>query len=143
MSTTSGPRSSGITFQRIYRLDILIVSLTIHFLALALPLVLLQIYDRILSAQSYDTAAALVTGVGLAIVLEALLRFGRSALFTNVGVRLSIDVLNAQAQAFTARRDLTRVVVDTVLAQLSLKAAAGSLGENDVQAVNALLESGN
>ena len=38
MSTTSGQRSSGIPFQRIYRLDILIVSLTIHFLALALTM---------------------------------------------------------------------------------------------------------
>ena len=91
MSTTSGQRNSGIPFQRIYRLDILIVSLTIHCLALALPLALLQIYDRILPAQSYGTAAALVTGVGLAIALETLLRFGRTALFANIGARYEAE----------------------------------------------------
>jgi outer membrane protein len=57
-----------------------------------------------------------------------------------VGVRINIDVLNAQQQLYATRRDLARARYETLLAQLRLKAAAGSLGEDDVQAINALLE---
>lgn len=58
-----------------------------HLLGLALPLALLQIYDRILPAQAYGTAVFLVMGVGVAILLEAVLRYGRQALFANIGAR--------------------------------------------------------
>jgi outer membrane protein len=57
-----------------------------------------------------------------------------------VGVRLGIDVLNAEAQVYSSRRELTRTVLETLLAQLKLKAATGALGEDDVLAVNALLD---
>jgi outer membrane protein len=57
-----------------------------------------------------------------------------------VGVRINIDVLNAQQQLFSTRRDLAKARYETLIAQLRLKAAAGSLGEEDVQAINALLE---
>ncbi len=69
------------------RADVAVVSLFIHFLSLSLPLALLQIYDRILPAHAYGTATFLVIGVGVAIVLEAVLRYGRSALFANIGAR--------------------------------------------------------
>jgi len=49
-------------------------------------------------------------------------------------------VLNAQNQVYVTRRDLTRTAVDTLIAQLRLKAAVGTLGEDDVLAVNGLLE---
>ena len=57
-----------------------------------------------------------------------------------VGVRINIDVLNAQQQLALTRRDLAKAVFDTLIAQLRLKSAAGSLSEDDIQAVNALLE---
>ncbi|WP_432698372.1 ABC transporter transmembrane domain-containing protein [Marinobacterium sp. YM272] len=69
------------------RPDILVVSLVTHILALALPLALLQIYDRILPSQSYGTAAFLVIGVGIAILLESVLRYGRQAIFVGIGSR--------------------------------------------------------
>lgn len=65
--------------------DVLLVSLAMHLLALALPLALLQIYDRILPAQAFGTAVFLVAGVAGAILLEALLRYGRLALFAGIG----------------------------------------------------------
>ena len=76
---------------------------------------------------------------------EQALVSSQSALDSNklgyeVGVRINIDVLNAQQQLFATRRDLAKARYDTLLAQLRLKAAAGSLGEDDVQAINALLE---
>jgi len=58
----------------------------------------------------------------------------------DIGVRINIDVLNAQQQLYATRLDLARARYETLNAQLRLKAAAGSLGEEDVQAVNALLE---
>ncbi len=67
--------------------DVLAVSLVIHLLALALPLALLQVYDRILPSQSFGTATLLLLGVAIAIALEAVLRYGRTALFANLGAR--------------------------------------------------------
>jgi len=57
-----------------------------------------------------------------------------------VGVRINIDVLNAQSQLFDTRQKLAKARLDTLIAQLKLKVAAGSLAEADLAAVNALLE---
>lgn len=57
-----------------------------------------------------------------------------------VGVRLNLDVLNAQSQVLSMQRELYRATVDTIVSQLKLKAAAGSLGESDVAALSAMLE---
>ncbi|MBL8485462.1 MAG: TolC family outer membrane protein [Rhodocyclaceae bacterium] len=77
--------------------------------------------------------------------LEAALLSSQSSLDANklgyeVGVRINIDVLNAQQQLYVTRRDLAKARYDTLMAQLKLKAAAGGLGEDDLAAVNALLE---
>jgi outer membrane protein len=56
-----------------------------------------------------------------------------------VGVRINIDVLNAQGQLYLTRRNLSRARYDTILSGLRLKAAAGSLREADLEPVNALL----
>jgi len=57
-----------------------------------------------------------------------------------VGVRINIDVLNAQSQLFDTRQKLAKARLDTLIAQLKLKAAAGTLAEPDLAAINALLE---
>lgn len=56
-----------------------------------------------------------------------------------VGVRINIDVLNAQRQLYLTRRDLSRARYDTIMNGLRLKSAAGSLREADLVPVNALL----
>jgi outer membrane protein len=56
-----------------------------------------------------------------------------------VGVRINIDVLNAQSQLADTRRQLAKARYDTLMAQLRLKAAAGTLAEADVASLNALL----
>lgn len=56
-----------------------------------------------------------------------------------VGVRINIDVLNAQQQLFETRRALLRARYDTLMASLKLKAASGTLGAADIEAVNQLL----
>ena len=60
------------------RLDVLASSFTINLLALAMPIVILQTYDRIVPNDSRDTLFLLVAGVAGALVLDALLRLGRS-----------------------------------------------------------------
>ncbi len=87
----------------------------------------------------------MTNGMAQVKAFEQALVSSQSALDSNklgyeVGVRINIDVLNAQQQLFATRRDLAKARYDTLLAQLRLKAAAGSLGEDDIQAVNALLE---
>lgn len=57
-----------------------------------------------------------------------------------VGVRINIDVLNAQSQLYDTRQKLAKARLDTLVAQLRLKAAAGNLSVDDLAAINALLE---
>ena len=56
-----------------------------------------------------------------------------------VGVRVNLDVLNAQAQLFDTRTQLARARYDVVLANLRLRQASGQLNAEDVAAVNRLL----
>lgn len=56
-----------------------------------------------------------------------------------VGVRTSVDVLNAQQQYFSAKRDLLQARYDYLLNTIRLKAAAGTLAEGDLDAINKLL----
>jgi outer membrane protein len=57
-----------------------------------------------------------------------------------VGVRTRVDVLNAEQQLFTAQRDLSAARYQVLLAALQLKAAAGSLTDDDLRAVDRLLK---
>jgi outer membrane protein len=56
-----------------------------------------------------------------------------------VGVRVNLDVLNAQTQLFTTRRDLARARYDVLVNSLRLRQAAGQLSPADVTAVDAML----
>jgi len=84
------------------------------------------------------------SGLARVKALEAAEVSSQSALESNklgyqVGVRINIDVLNAQRQLFQTRTDLARARYDTILNGLRLKAAAGSLREADLMPVNSLL----
>ncbi|MBV8666495.1 MAG: TolC family outer membrane protein [Burkholderiaceae bacterium] len=56
-----------------------------------------------------------------------------------VGIRINIDVLNAQQQLYNTRQTLAKARYDTIVNGLRLKSAAGSLKEDDLVAVNGLL----
>jgi outer membrane protein len=84
------------------------------------------------------------SGLAQVKALEAAEVSSNSALESNklgyqVGVRINIDVLNAQRQLYQTRTDLAKARYNTILAGLKLKAAAGSLREEDLQPINALL----
>ena len=57
-----------------------------------------------------------------------------------VGVRIQLDVLNATTQLVQTQRDLKRARYDFLLSALQLKAATGTLNEEDLAAVNGLLD---
>jgi outer membrane protein len=83
-------------------------------------------------------------GMAQVRALEQALVSSQSALDSNklgyeVGVRINIDVLNAQQQLFSTMRDLSKARYDTLLNGLKLKAASGTLTEDDLEAVNRLL----
>ncbi|HMW16642.1 MAG TPA: TolC family outer membrane protein [Accumulibacter sp.] len=85
-----------------------------------------------------------VNGLAGVNALEAALRSGLSSLDSNrlgyeVGVRINIDVLNAENQVYLTRRDLEKARFDTLMAELKLKAAVGTLSETDLERINALL----
>ena len=84
------------------------------------------------------------SGLAQVKALEAAEVSSTSALESNklgyqVGVRINIDVLNAQRQLYSTRRDLAMARYQTILNGLRLKAAAGTLSEADLQAINELL----
>ena len=56
-----------------------------------------------------------------------------------VGVRINLDVLNATTQLFNTQRDLKKARYDFLVNGLRLQAAAGSLQEEALQGINALL----
>lgn len=85
------------------------------------------------------------SGMAQVKALEAAEVSSQSALESNklgyqVGVRINIDVLNAQRQLYQTRTDLSQARYNTILNGLRLKAASGSLRESDLAAVNNLLE---
>src|SRR4029079_41869 len=76
--------------------------------------------------------------------LEQALVSSQSALDSNklgyeVGVRINIDVLNAQQQLFSTRRDLAVARYNLLINQLRLRAAVGVLRDEDLEAVNRAL----
>ncbi len=56
-----------------------------------------------------------------------------------VGVRVNLDVLNAQSQLFDTQRDLAKARYDVLVTGLKLRLAAGQLQPSDVYALEALL----
>lgn len=84
------------------------------------------------------------SGKGQVKALEAAEASSQSALDANklgyqVGVRINIDVLNAQSQLFQTKRDLAKARYDVLVGGLKLKQASGSLSAGDLTAVNALI----
>ncbi|MGD9871360.1 MAG: TolC family outer membrane protein [Thauera sp.] len=99
---------------------------------------------RAAALQARQSWLGVTSGMAQVKALEAARVSSLSALEANklgyeVGVRINIDVLNAQTQLADTLQQLSRARYDTLLSQLRLKAAAGTLGEEDVQAINALL----
>ena len=95
--------------------------------------------------QARQNFLGVTSGIAQVRALEAGVISSQSALDSTrlgreVGVRTQVDVLNAQQQLFSARRDLAKAKYDYIMSTLKLKSAVGRLTEQDVIAVNAWLE---
>lgn len=96
-------------------------------------------------AQSTRTAYfGVLSGQGQVKALEAAELSSQSALDANklgyqVGVRINIDVLNAQSQLFQTKRDLAQARYNVLLGDLRLRQASGTLTPDDLKQINALL----
>ncbi|MEN9539602.1 MAG: hypothetical protein RLZZ126_1837, partial [Pseudomonadota bacterium] len=96
-------------------------------------------------AQAVRTAYfGVVSGQGQVKALETAEASTQSALDATqlgykVGVRINIDVLNAQSQLFQTKRDLAKARYEVLVGGLRLKQASGTLAEGDLAAVNTLL----
>ena len=66
---------------------VVVASVFLNILALALPLALLQIYDRIIPNSSLGTLLLLLAGVVSAVVLEGLLRVARAEIVGWIGIQ--------------------------------------------------------
>jgi outer membrane protein len=105
----------------------------------------LETARRSLALTTRQTYLSVINGIAQVGALEQALVSSQSALDSNklgyeVGVRINIDVLNAQQQLFSTRRDLALARYNTITSHLRLKAAAGSLREEDLDEVNRALE---
>ena len=96
-------------------------------------------------AQAVRTAYyGVVSGQGQVRALEAAESSSQSSLDANrlgyqVGVRINIDVLNAQTQLYQTKRDLSQARYNVLLGHLRLRQANGTLQPEDLVRMNTML----
>ena len=99
---------------------------------------------RSIALQTRQAYLGIVSGIAQVKALQQALTSSESVLEASklgqeVGVRTNLDVLNAQQQLYSTRRDLYQAQYNYLLSQLRLKAATGSLGEEELGKVNQAL----
>lgn len=75
-------------------LYVLSAGLVLNLIALATPLFIMMVYDRVISSQAGEVLPYLAMGVGIAIIAEGFLRFIRSKSLSWLGGRLDNIVSN-------------------------------------------------
>ena len=111
--TNAAPAKSGSFLRSLFRVslgryDVLLASLAINIFSLALPIVILQVYDKIVPNAAYNTFAYLVAGLCVAIILDAILRGLRTHITSWEGARFEHAIsqraanrlLNSRLDAF-------------------------------------------
>ncbi len=103
-----------------------------------------EVQKRTAAQNARQFFLGVTNGLAQVRAFEAALTSSKTSLDSNklgyeVGVRINIDVLNAQQQLYTTQRDLSKARYDTIVNGLRLKAATGGLNEEDIAAVNSLL----
>ena len=99
---------------------------------------------RSVALQTRQAYLGVVSGIAQVRALQQALTSSESALEASklgqeVGVRTNLDVLNAQQQLYSTRRDLYQAEYSYLLSQLRLKAAVGSLSEDGLAIINQAL----
>ena len=87
--------------------DVIAASVAINLLGLALPLAILQVYDRIVPHGATATLTLLMTGIACALVLEAILRITRSYVIAWSAMKLAWKTnVDAARRVVTAPAEL-------------------------------------
>jgi outer membrane protein len=105
----------------------------------------LQYAKHVASNNAKQAYLGVTSGLAQVKAYEAALESSKLSVDANkrasqVGLRVNIDVLNAQGQYYDTQQKLAKARLDTLLAHLKLKSAAGNLCEDDLTAVNGLLK---
>lgn len=101
----------------------------------------LELGSRQAALQTRQSFLGVTSGMAQVKALEQALVSSQSSLDSTrlgqeVGVRTNVDVLNAQQQFYTAKRDLSQARYNYILNQLKLKSAVGTLQDEDVEQVS-------
>ncbi|EJN10302.1 type I secretion outer membrane protein, TolC family [Herbaspirillum sp. YR522] len=102
-----------------------------------------RVAQRGANAAARQAFFAIASGKSQVDALQSAVDSSRNAVKANqvgyrLGTRIMVDVLNAQQQLYTAQRDLVKAKYDVLLQSLKLRAAAGTLSEDDVINLNRL-----
>jgi len=105
----------------------------------------LELADRQVAQQTRQAFLGVTSGMAQVKALEQALVSSQSSLDSTklgqeVGVRTNVDVLNAQQQFYSARRDLLQARYNYILSELKLRASVGTLTEEDLEQVNRWLQ---
>jgi len=90
----SGLHAIGLLLSAALNLPPLVIlsSFTINLLGLALPLVVLQIFDRVLRFQASNTLLLLIGGLACVVIAETVLRFARNRLIADRALQESFQL---------------------------------------------------
>jgi len=102
-NTRKGRKRLRLGLPGLTRIDVFLLSVAVNILSLTLPLVILQVYDRIIPEEAFDTFAILMVGVAVAVLFDYGLRETRSRIMAWAAARFehrasteSVDsILNA------------------------------------------------
>jgi len=91
--------------------SVLVASLMINILALALPMVILQVYDRIIPNKAIESFTLLMIGLIVVIIIDSFLKIFRSMILSWEGARFDHreslhamnHILDAESTAFTSK----------------------------------------
>src|SRR5262245_27969403 len=72
--------------------ELLVISLFINLLALAAPLFVMQVYDRVIFHAGLSTLEALAMGMALIVAFDFLLRQARSRVLQRVAMKIDVEI---------------------------------------------------
>ena len=88
--------------------QIIVAALLLNTLTLALPLFVMNVYDKVIPNLAYVTLWTLAIGVGIALALDLLLRTMRGNILENIGRRVDVKVASTLFQQAMRARLLDR-----------------------------------
>ena len=96
--------------------QVALAALVINILGLALPLFIMNVYDRVIQTQSMPTLWALTAGVAIAIAFDFILKLMRGLLLDGAGKRVDLGVNSTLFEQAMSARMSARTAPSGVLA---------------------------